>query len=213
MSAPTKKILLVAGVAVAQLALVGVSVAPQLSARATGETYVIEVEPLDPIEPFRGAYVALATPGLDNPAWDAPVGWDEDGEVEREKAPSGRVFVSITEKDGLWVGSDWSTDRPSEGPYIVCRRGGLWSGLDCGLDSFFLPQDRATELEEAMDEVARARREREAWEERRHWDEEKQPTYTEEPEPANTRIVAEIKVDSRGHAAIVDVEERPFTAR
>ena len=47
-----------------QAALVGVAVAPQLSARVTGDTYLFRVAPLDPIDPFRGAYVTLDYPDL-----------------------------------------------------------------------------------------------------------------------------------------------------
>ena len=45
--------------------LVGLAVRPQLSARLTGETYELAVAPLDPIDPFRGAYVTLDYPGLE----------------------------------------------------------------------------------------------------------------------------------------------------
>ena len=54
----------VALVAVSQLVLVGVAVAPQLSARLRGDTYLLEVAPIDPVDPFRGAYVALDYPDL-----------------------------------------------------------------------------------------------------------------------------------------------------
>ena len=54
----------IAIVAVAQLALVGVAVAPQLSARAFGDEYRMRVAPVDPIDPFRGAYVDLGYPDL-----------------------------------------------------------------------------------------------------------------------------------------------------
>ena len=58
--------LLTVGVVVAvQAALVVVGVAPQISARATGETHTFRVEPVDPIDPFRGAYV---DPRLPRPA-------------------------------------------------------------------------------------------------------------------------------------------------
>ena len=49
---------------VAQLALVALAVFPQLSARATGEELRLRVEPVDPIDPFRGAYVTLGYPDL-----------------------------------------------------------------------------------------------------------------------------------------------------
>ena len=59
-----KRIATVGIIAVSQLALVGLAVAPQLSARLTGDTYLVRVAPVDPIDPFRGAYVALDYPDL-----------------------------------------------------------------------------------------------------------------------------------------------------
>ena len=37
---------------------------PPLSARLTGEEVALRVEPIDPIDPFRGAYVDLGYPDL-----------------------------------------------------------------------------------------------------------------------------------------------------
>ena len=59
-----KIVLTTAVVATSQLALVGLAVAPQLSARIVGDTYLVRVAPVDPIDPFRGAYVALDYPDL-----------------------------------------------------------------------------------------------------------------------------------------------------
>lgn len=44
------------------LALLAVAVWPQLSARFTGDEVVLRVQPVDPIDPFRGAYVDLGYP-------------------------------------------------------------------------------------------------------------------------------------------------------
>ena len=49
---------------VLQLALVGLAVLPQLSARVAGDEIVLRVQPVDPIDPFRGAYVTLGYPDL-----------------------------------------------------------------------------------------------------------------------------------------------------
>ena len=57
-------LLKVGAVALVQLALVGVAVAPRLSARLTGDEYRLRVQPVDPIDPFRGAYVDLDYPDL-----------------------------------------------------------------------------------------------------------------------------------------------------
>src|SRR5690606_23157401 len=81
---PVKRVLLVAGVAVAQLALVAVGVAPQLSARTSGETYRFAVSPVDPIDPFRGAYVDLQYPDLEPPD-NFEHAWGE------------KIYVSVTE--------------------------------------------------------------------------------------------------------------------
>ena len=59
-----KRALTTAVIAVSQLALVGLAVAPQLSARVAGDPYLVRVAPVDPIDPFRGAYVALDYPDL-----------------------------------------------------------------------------------------------------------------------------------------------------
>jgi len=201
--------LLVAGVAAAQLLLVGVSVAPQLSARATGETYLVQVEPVDPIDPFRGAYVALDHPSLSDPRW----GEDEYGDGT---GPAGDVYVGIAEKDGLWVGTEWSRQRPDQGPYLKCHRSDAWStDLDCGLESFFVDQERATELEDLMLEVQEAAWAHDEWEaevDLMKLDAEENGTpvgvLPAEPPPADVTIVAEVKVDFRGNAAITDVRER-----
>ena len=54
----------VAVVAVLQLVIVGLAVAPRLSAYARGEDYLLRVAPIDPVDPFRGAYVDLTYPDL-----------------------------------------------------------------------------------------------------------------------------------------------------
>ena len=126
----------VAAVAVAQLALVGLAVAPQLSSRLTGEDHLMEVRPVDPIDPFRGAYVTLDYPGL------APVGEPQEGERR------GEVFVTLVEEDGLWVASGAVRERPEQGPYLACDDSD-WM-LRCGIESYFVAQDRAVELERQL---------------------------------------------------------------
>ena len=124
----------VALVVVAQLACVGAAVAPQLSSRLTGHDYPMEVRPLDPIDPFRGAYVTLDYPGL------RPL---------HEAAPTrGEVFVPLVEEDGLWVAASVTARRPDSGPYLACEDRG-WV-TDCGIGSWFADQERATELERTL---------------------------------------------------------------
>lgn len=143
-----------AAVVAAQAALVGVAVAPQLSARTTGDTYQLRVAPLDPIDPFRGAYVTLDYPDL-----------------RLESQVEGRpMFVTLVEEDGVMVADRYVPDRPSDGqPYLACSSNGF--RVDCGIESFFLPQDEAAAMEDVLRDGA----------------------------------VAEVRIDRRGNAALIDV--------
>ena len=160
------RIVVTAVVAVGQLALVGVGVAPQLSARLTGHTYLLEVAPLDPIDPFRGAYVALDYPELrhdDANAFGEPgLGVLDDGE-------EGDVYITLVRQGDVWAAGEWSRERPDDGPYLACDDRS-WQ-IRCGIESFFLPQDEAAETEVLLRDGA----------------------------------VAEVRIDGRGNAAVVDV--------
>ncbi len=161
-----KRTALTALVAVSQLALVGVAVAPQLSARVLGDTYLVRVAPLDPIDPFRGAYVALDYPDLRH---DGSQSFGEPGLGALEDGEEGDVYVTLVEEGGVWTAGEWSRERPEDGPYLACDDRS-WQ-VRCGIESFFLPQDEARETEELLRDGA----------------------------------VAEIRIDSRGNAAVVDV--------
>jgi uncharacterized membrane-anchored protein len=150
----------IAIVAVAQLALVGVAVAPQLSARAFGDEYRMRVAPVDPIDPFRGAYVDLGYPDL-RPDQEDPIPGNE-----------GTVYVSLVADGDLWKAGGYSRSRPEDGPYLTCDDRD-WR-IRCGIESWFVGQDEAADLEDAVG--------------------------------AGT-MVAVIKVDGRGHAAIVGLEK------
>ena len=144
MRAPSRWALLAAA-CVAQSLLVGAAVWPQLSARVTGEVYELAVAPVDPIDPFRGAYVALSYPALEPPPTaDRPL-------------PSGTVFVPLrrTEGSSVWTGGAARQLRPADGPYLRCDSEG-WR-LDCGIGSLFASQDEARRLEVELADGAVAR--------------------------------------------------------
>jgi uncharacterized membrane-anchored protein len=128
----------------AQLGLVAVGVWPQLSAHAVGEEIQLRVRPVDPIDPFRGAYVTLSYPDLRiDDARGARGGLSsEDGQH------SGSVFVTVREDDGIWVAEDWSRTRPEDVTYLRCSDRG-WQ-VRCGIESWFLPQQDALALEQAV---------------------------------------------------------------
>ncbi len=127
---------LVAAACLVQALLVGVAVAPQLSARTTGEEYRLAVAPLDPIDPFRGAYVVLDYPGL-------PL--RQDG----RRPLDGAVFIPLRAVGGdLWEGGALTSSRPSQGPFLRCASDGFQ--VDCGIESLFASQDEARRLEQEL---------------------------------------------------------------
>jgi len=137
----------VAGATLLSFALVPLAVAGPLSARLTGEEYLLDVEPVDPIDPFRGAYVALGYPGLPN------------GQRLTERREHGDVaYVPLTRSGDVWTGLAAVPARPESGPFLRCQDE-QWQ-LRCGIESWFLPQDKAYEMEQAVREgraVARVR--------------------------------------------------------
>jgi uncharacterized membrane-anchored protein len=144
-------------VALVQLALVGVAVAPRLSARLTGDEYLLRVAPVDPVDPFRGAYVDLDYPDLD---------------LDRETpGDEGTVYVTLEQDGEVWVASAHTRDRPSGTPYLTCDDRD-WR-LRCGIESLFLPQAEAASMQADLGDGS---------------------------------MVAVVKVDGRGNAALVRVE-------
>jgi uncharacterized membrane-anchored protein len=154
----------------AQLGLVAVGVWPQLSARAVGEEIQLRVRPVDPIDPFRGAYVALSYPDLRADEARGP----RSGLGSMGDGDSGPVFITVREVGGVWVAEDWSRSRPEDATYLRCSDRG-W-GVRCGIESWFLPQEDALALEEAV---------------------------------SRGTVIATVKVDGRGNAAIVAVTQDP----
>jgi uncharacterized membrane-anchored protein len=151
----------VAVIALVQLALVGVAVAPRLSARLTGDEYRLTVQPVDPIDPFRGAYVDLGYPDL---AMDDQRAQDLEGE--------GTVYVTLVRSGEVWRAGRYTRERPSGTPYLMCNDRD-WR-IRCGIESLFLPQDRAAEMQDDI---------------------------------ASGGVVAVVKVDRWGHAALLRVED------
>ncbi|MGL5810838.1 MAG: GDYXXLXY domain-containing protein [Nocardioides sp.] len=138
------------GVILASLGLVVVAVFSQLSARVNGAEYRFRVAPVDPIDPFRGAYVALSYPDLrpgsdrDDAGDDAGDGFGGDAGRSR-----GRLYIRlIVGPDGLMRTERYTRSRPDDGPYLTCTD--RFSEVECGIESWFLPQDRATEWERSI---------------------------------------------------------------
>lgn len=126
----------VAAASLLSFALVPLAVADQLSARLTGEEYLLEVAPVDPVDPFRGAYVALDYPGIPN-ATDLS---HRDGDDV--------AYVPLRLAGDVWVGLTPASEPPASGPFLRCQDDG-WR-LRCGIDSWFLPQEQAHAMENAV---------------------------------------------------------------
>jgi uncharacterized membrane-anchored protein len=166
-----KRTVTVVAIAAAQLALVGVGVWPQLSARTLGDPYVVRVAPLDPIDPFRGAYVALSYPDLQH---GTPEEWERQPLGTMDDSDSGAVYLTLVEEGNVWVADEWSRERPGgQAPYLSCDDRS-WQ-IRCGIESYFLPQEDAAAAEVDLADGA----------------------------------YAELRVDGRGNASVVDVRETP----
>lgn len=139
---------LLAVLALTQILLVGLAVGPQLSARVTGDTYLMRVEPLDPIDPFRGAYVTLSYPDLrDVPGAHRVDGWDDGSVAGFADEDVAEYFIRLELSGETWVASSFVRDRPDSGPYLRCVSG--WRP-DCGIDSLFASQREALLMEEQL---------------------------------------------------------------
>ncbi|MEO7422984.1 MAG: GDYXXLXY domain-containing protein [Ornithinibacter sp.] len=166
----TSRTVRVGAAVLAQVLLVMVAVWAPLSARAVGEEVRLRVAPVDPYDPFRGAYVDLGYPDLPGQPTVEVDGRTEE-EMQAEQDARGTAYVPLVEKGEVWVGQPVQRTRPTKGVYLTCDDSS-WR-LECGIDSWFLPQDRASALEAAV---------------------------------RGGNAIARVKVDGRGHAALVGVE-------
>lgn len=114
-----------------QLALLAAVAAPRLSPRLTGDEYRLAVVAVDPIDPFRGAYVDLRLRGVP-------------GFTQRE----GTVYVPLVRQPGgTYRGSGTRQRRPSSGAFLRCHADGE---VRCGIESYFASQANAKRLEREL---------------------------------------------------------------
>ena len=135
--------LILGAVLLAQLVFALVAVLPQLSPRISGTEVTLRVAPFDPIDPFRGAYVDLAYPDL-----------PDQSELKDGMEDRGTAYVPLRQEGDLWVGDPVQRTRP-DGLYLTCDDSS-WR-LVCGIESWFVGQSGAAEIEDSMrDEEALA---------------------------------------------------------
>lgn len=168
-----------------QLGLVAWAVDGQLSARLTGDEYFLRVGPVDPIDPLRGAYVELSYPDL------GAGGGDWEGDRDGDGDWGDQVFIPL-ERDGdvLVAAGEALDQRPDEGVYLTCSSDG-WRPR-CGIESLFLPQERAAQVQRDIDQSGLGR----------EFDE------SGEPVDRDSGYVARLRIDGRGNAAVIGLEKR-----
>ena len=166
--------LVIGAMLAAGVVLPTIGVAPQLQARTLGKEYVVRVAPVDPIDPFRGAYVDLSYPDLRKPNLDPGIG-DGSGETTIDGGMGsmpdnkrGDVFITLKKQGEVWVADKHQRERPDKGPYLACTNTD-WR-IECGVESWFAPQGKAREIEKQL---------------------------------ADKGALATLKIDSRGNAAVV----------
>lgn len=136
-SIPSRTWALLAAVLLAHLLVTAVILTPQLSPRLSGTEVTLRVAPVDPIDPFRGAYVDLDYPDLPQPRGDGSLAPDK-----------GTAYVPLTQEGDIWVGGPLQRAAPAEGLYLKCSDRG-WR-LECGINSWFAAQDTAYRLEQDL---------------------------------------------------------------
>ncbi len=197
MSTTTRRTPWVVAAVAVQLVLVPVAVFGQLSARLTGDEVLLRVGPVDPIDPFRGAYVALSYPDLqpDETQSDALYGRKRDHDEDR-----GRLYVVLEERDGVQVAAEYTRHRPDGRTYLACDDDS-WM-LRCGIESLFLPQRKAAEVQRDINQSGLEPQPTEEYfdEDGNPIDESGNPV-----EPPDSGYVARVKVDRWGNAAVVDL--------
>ena len=129
MTRPPRTLVLLLALAL-QVALALGVVAPRLVPRLTGDEYLLRVEPFDPIDPFRGAYVDLRYPGF---------------EPRRGAAGDTEVYVPLVRDGAAWRGAGAVARRPERGPFMACRDAA--ARPRCGIESLFLSQESARRAE------------------------------------------------------------------
>jgi uncharacterized membrane-anchored protein len=104
---------------------------------ATGTTVRLHVQPVDPVDFFRGEYVALN--------YDIST-----IRVEGDPPPGTTVYVPLFESDGRWVPSRFATtERPPDDNTFI-RGHKTDRGIEYGIETYFVEEGQARKYEQAM---------------------------------------------------------------
>jgi len=107
-------------VALAQLAVAGGAIVKSELALRTGEAFRFRIQPVDPVDAFRGRYVAIRFAVDRAPAAD-----------DLNVKPGKQVFLPIEiDADGYAVFGEANAEKPTSGPYLRLRVGGIYPDED-----------------------------------------------------------------------------------
>jgi len=135
-------------VALVQLAVAGGAIVKSELALRTGEAFRFRIQPVDPVDAFRGRYVAIRF-AVDR----APAG--EDLEVK----PGTRLFFPIEiDAGGYAILGEAKLERPTSGPYLRLRAGGVYPDeqgnrfvwVTMPFRRYYMDEDLAPEAERAV---------------------------------------------------------------
>jgi len=127
---------------------------------ASGKTVVLQTEPVDPMDLFRGEYVQLRytistfsdIPGLDI--------------LEIESGQ--RVYVHLEQDGEIWKATEVSKFRHDDWEFFIAGKANIYAArpskagfsidileMEYGIESYFVPQGKGPEIERARDIKAR----------------------------------------------------------
>jgi uncharacterized membrane-anchored protein len=100
---------------------------------STGEKVVLQVQPVDPEDLFRGQYVVLS--------YDI-------SRLATNAAPGATVYVPLHQEGAVWTGSQVLEEKPDRGTFI---RGRVASpGIRYGIETFYVEEGQGPKYEAAM---------------------------------------------------------------
>ena len=144
-------------VGLVQLAVAGGAIVKSELALRTGEAFRFRIQPVDPVDAFRGRYVAIRFAVDRAPAAD-------DLDVKSGK----RVFIPLEmDGEGYAVLGQASAEIPMNGPYLRLRAGGIYPDEDgtrfvwvsMPFRRYYMDEDRAPEAGRAVSSGRRGQRE------------------------------------------------------
>ena len=118
----------------------------------TGTDILLETAPIDPVDLFRGNYVALSyvisTVNLETTPHDKEF-------IEKET-----IYALLSQKDEFWTIDKVSHKKPQVQQNQVCMKGKVTSSwrenqvrVEWGIESFFLPTDQAKKVEREREDA------------------------------------------------------------